>query len=249
VFVAASSECLPDLSYRDMIQRLVDLEYTAVELAIHEQGGHLKPSRVMSDPDASIETCRATQRLTLAAFSFETDADEEQGYRQFTAVCKLAKAMKVVPVIVRAGEQGTPFNAEVERLQQLVAIASLEGVRVGVKNETGRVTEDADTIKVLCDNVKGLGLALDPSHFVYKHEKSANYEHILPYVIHVHLRDTSKEKLQVRVGQGEVEYGRLINQLSKHRYNRALSVHITPMEGIDHSGELRKMRLLLESLL
>ena len=32
-------------------------------------------------------------------------------------------------------------------------------------------------------------------------------------------------------------------------YARGLSVHITEMEGVDHMGELRKMRLLLESLL
>jgi hypothetical protein len=30
-------------------------------------------------------------------------------------------------------------------------------------------------------------------------------------------------------------------------YNRALCVHITEMEGDDHAGEMRKMRLLLES--
>ncbi len=69
------------------------------------------------------------------------------------------------------------------------------------------------------------------------------------YVINTHLRDTSKDKLQVRVGQGQVEYGRLISQLGKAHYNRALVVHIAEMEGVDHSAEMRKMRLLLESLL
>ena len=34
----------------------------------------------------------------------------------------------------------------------------------------------------------------------------------MKYVVHVHLRDTSREQLQVRIGQGEVEYGRLITQ-------------------------------------
>jgi sugar phosphate isomerase/epimerase len=65
----------------------------------------------------------------------------------------------------------------------------------------------------------------------------------------VHLRDTTKDKLQVRVGQGQIEYGRLVTQLAKVRYNRALVVHICEMEGVDHAAEMRKMRLLLESLL
>ena len=55
--------------------------------------------------------------------------------------------------------------------------------------------------------------------------------------------------MQVRVGQGEVEYGKLIGQLGKSGYSRGLSVNITESEGIDHMAEMRKMRLLLESLL
>jgi sugar phosphate isomerase/epimerase len=71
----------------------------------------------------------------------------------------------------------------------------------------------------------------------------------MKYVYHVHLRDSTKEHLQVRIGQGSIEYGRLVNQLSKVHYQRALSVHIAEMRGVDHLGEMRKMRLLLESLL
>ena len=55
--------------------------------------------------------------------------------------------------------------------------------------------------------------------------------------------------MQVRVGQGEIEYGRLISQLAKTHYNRTLCVDITPLDGVDHSAEMRKMRLLLESLI
>ena len=38
-------------------------------------------------------------------------------------------------------------------------------------------------------------------------------------------------------------------QLGKTGYDRALSVHMMPLEGFDHRAEMRKMRLLLESLL
>jgi sugar phosphate isomerase/epimerase len=56
-------------------------------------------------------------------------------------------------------------------------------------------------------------------------------------------------EMQVQVGQGEIDYGRLTTQLSLAGYNRALSVHIMDLPGTEHVGELRKMRLLLESLL
>ena len=46
-----------------------------------------------------------------------------------------------------------------------------------------------------------------------------------------------------------MEYGRLVNQLNKVQYDRALSVDIMPLPDMDQFAEMRKMRLLLESLL
>ncbi len=249
MFVAASTECFPNLGLEETLGRLVDLEYTAVEIALHEQGMQFKPSEVAADFDRAVTLCRDTHRLTIAAYSFDMDSESPNYYPCFTACCRLAKASKVVAMAVPAAELGSPFNAEVERLQQLVSIASREGVLVGVKTESGRITQDPATAVVLCDHVKGLGLTLDPSHYVYGPQGGVNYDQVMKHVVHVHLRDTTKDQLQVRVGQGVIEYGKLITQLAKVNYNRALSVHFAPMPDVDHSAEMRKMRLLLESLL
>jgi len=250
VIVAASSTCFSDLLPDAALGRLVDLEYTNVEVAIHESGGYLRPSEVLADLDRSVLICRRTHRLTTIAYSVEIEAPESEYYRQFTACCKLAKATKVVTMVVRAAELGTPFNAEVERLMEMVRIAAQEGVRIGLLTEGDRMTEDPDTAVVFCDNVKGLCLTLDPSHYICSpHPPTGGYEQVLPYVCHVRLRDTSKEQFQVRVGQGEVEYGRLVTQLNKFRYDRALCVDIGPMPDVDQNAEMRKIRLLLESLL
>ena len=113
------------------------------------------------------------------------------------------------------------------------------------------MSQDPDTAVVFCDNVKGLAITLDPSHYVCGPHGGGNYDQVMRYVCHVQLRDTSKTALQVRIGQGEIEYNRLINQLSRFKYNRALSVNIIdyPDSDVDHMGEMRKMRLLLESML
>jgi len=253
VYLAASSECFSQLDLQSTLSRLVDLEYTNIEIAIRESGRHLKPSQVLEDPEACLHACRQTQRLTPVAFSVDIEAPEELYYEQFTACCKLAKATKVVSITVPAAELGTPFNAEIERLRELVRIASLEQVLVSVKTEVGRVTEDPATAVVLCDNVKGLGITLDPSHYICGPHSGANYDPLLKYTYHVQLRDTKKDALQVRVGQGEIEYGRLVSQLSKVGYERALTVDISDganeQAGVEHAPELRKMRLLIESLL
>ena len=249
MFVAASSRCFEDLPLDAALQRLVDLEYTAVEIMVHESGGHLKPSDVQRDLDHSMHVCRQTYRMTPVAYSVDIETpDENTYYQQFAACCKLAKATKVVTITVRSAELGTPFNAEVERLRAMADIAVMDGVRVGLLTEAGRMTQDPDTAMVLCDSVKGLGITLDPSHYICG-PHSGGYEQILKYVCHVRLRDTTKDTLQVRVGQGLVEYGRLAAQLGKYNYNRALCVDMAPLPDVDQLAELRKMRLLLESLL
>jgi sugar phosphate isomerase/epimerase len=250
VFVCASTDCFSDLPKDEVLPTLVDLEFTAVELPIREEGlTWCRPSKVAQSLEHAQEDFRDTHRLTIAALTVEPQGPKDAYYAQFTACCKLAKSLRVVPLVVPAAELGTPFNEEIERLRELVRIASLEGCQVAMRTEIGCMTEDPDTAVVLCNNVKGLGLTLDPSHYIAGPRQGRDFSKVMPYVFHVHLRDSTKSSLHVRVGQGEVDYGKLFSQLEKVGYNRALSVHMPPLEGHDHRAEMRKIRLLLESLL
>ena len=248
MFVCVSTESLPDMPLAKAMERLAELEFTAVELDVRADGGHLDPAVVAADPEAAIAECSDLQRLRPVAVSFAAPETPEM-YDHFSACCKLAKSLGVVTMVVESSELGTPFNGEIERLRKMVAIASGLGSVVGVKTSAGRMTQDAETTASLCRNVPGLGVTLDPSHFIYGHKKPASWESILKYVCHVHLRDTKVDAFQVRIGQGNVEYGKLVSQLERVGYKRALCAHQPPMEGVDQVAELRKMRLLLESLL
>ncbi len=250
MFVAASTRCFSNLPLEAALQRLVDLEFTAVELVLDESGDHLKPSEVAQDLERAVRICRKTRRLTPVALSVDIKADSEpEYYAQFQACCRLAKAIKVVTIAVRSEELGTPFNAEIERLQELVRLGAKDEVVVGLTTEAGRMTQDPATAVVFCKNVQGLALTLDPSHFVCGPHQGAPYEQVMEHACHVRLRDTSKDQLQVRIGQGVIEYGRLIAQLTKVNYGRALCVDVLPTEDTDQMAEMRKIRLLLESLL
>jgi sugar phosphate isomerase/epimerase len=247
--VAAFTECFGDLTLGEAIDKIVDLEYTSIEISIRERGNHLKPSFVAQDVDSAIDICRNTNRADVVAYDVEIEAQGEEHYRQFAACCRLAKATKVVTLTVPSSVLGTPFNEEVEHLRRLVTLAQAEGVRVGMKTEGGRLSEDPDTVVVLCDNVEGLGVTLDPSHYVCNPKGPRKYDRLLEYTYHVRLRDTTKTELQVRIGQGEIEYGRLVSLLGKCGYDRTLSVDLRDLKVVDHFAEMRKMRLLLESLL
>lgn len=249
MFVAASSRCFCDRPWREAIELLTELEFSYLEIMIHEEDGHFTPQELLTDFPRVLAGCRDTSRLTPVALSLDSSAQGAEYLRQFEACCRLAAALRVVPITVRAAGLGTPFNEEVERLVQLVRIAALQGVKVCLLTEAGRMSHDPLTAATFCNYAKGLAITLDPSYYVYKVDRQYKLDPILPFVHHLRLRDTRHDAFQVRVGQGEIEYGKLLIQLGRFHYDRALCVDIKPQAGLDSAAELRKFRLLLESLL
>ena len=249
VFVAATTQCFPDRPLDLAIEKLADLEFSHIEIGIHENCQHIKPSEVVSNLGRCYDMVNSTRRLTVVGLGLEIEDEGEEYFDTFTKCCELAKLSKIVSLTVPSSVHGTPFNEEVERYKRLVKIAEQHGVRVAMRSKVGNISADPDTVSVICGHVQGLGLALDPSHYHFgQHPETMTYEKLLGYVHNVYLRDSTPECLQVRVGQGIIEYGKLINLLRKAGYDRALCVDIQPQDDIDHDGELRKLRLLLESL-
>ena len=249
MFVAATTDCFPTLTLEEAVEKLADLEFVNLEICIDEKGDQLTPAEVAENVSAAVVKCGATRRLNLTGFLFRENLNHPNYYDHFDAICNLAKLSRVVTLTVESAELGTPFNEEVERLKQLVAIAENHGVRVGVRGQHGCLSEDPDTISVICEHVKGLGLAYDPSHYLYQAPANRNTDKIIQYTSNVYLRDTTPDALQVQVGHGEIDYGRIIDRLTKIGYRRGLCVDIQPDPELDHFAELRKLRMLLESFL
>jgi len=250
VFVAASSRCFPNLPFKDSLNKLADLEYTAAELIVGKNAeSHMLLPESQEQFDDIVFFCRMSRRITPVAIYFDFEPETSDFCRNFELCCHIAKSTKVVQITVKSSETGTPFNAEVERLRNLVKIGNSHGLVIGVATESGRMSEDPDSLKSLCKSVRDLSITLDPSHYIFGHHKPKDYDHLFEYVSHIRLRDTTKDKLQVQIGQGIQEYNKLVIQLNKVNYRRALCVDLAPLSGLDQDAEMRKMRLLLESLL
>ena len=162
MLIAASTECFPGLELLAAIELASDLDFTAIEISLHESG-NVKPSEILEDMDRSIQLLRHTHRLDISGYSVQLASTGYQHYADFAKLSWLAKTTKVVTITIPSAEQGTPFNEEVEHLQKLVEIGEAEGVRVSVKSQLGCLSEDPDTLMVLCNNVDGLGITPPPT--------------------------------------------------------------------------------------
>jgi sugar phosphate isomerase/epimerase len=253
VYVACSTLCFARHPLERALRVIGELEFSKLDVAIHERGPHLRPSEVAADVALAAQRIRIGPSLTPAAFSVEIGADGPDEYhRQLRAVCRLARMSTVSIITVPAAARGTALDREVKRLTPLVQLAHREGIVLTVPTRMGTLTEDPDTAVQLCERVPGLGLTLDPSHFIAGPHQGKSFEQVYAFVRHVHLRDTGRgpDQFQVRVGQGEVEYGRVVAQLARHNYDRLLTVaiHDIPDAPFAMDAEVRKLKYLLESL-
>jgi sugar phosphate isomerase/epimerase len=253
VYVACSTLCFARFSLDLALRKIAELEFNKADVAIHEAGPHLRPSEVVRDVSAAAQQIRIGPSLTPAAFSVEIQASDEAEYsRQLLAICHLARLSTVTVITIPAASAATGVDAEAKRLSHLARLATAEGITLTVETRTGTLTENPDTAVELCRRAPGLGLTLDPSHYVAGPHQGKCYDQVFPYVRHVHLRDTGRgiDQFQVRVGQGEIEYGRIVSHLARERYDRLLTVEICdiPDAPFAMDTEVRKLKYLLESL-
>jgi sugar phosphate isomerase/epimerase len=253
VFVACSTSCFGKYPLEQALRTIAELEFSKIDVAINDRSNHLRPADVTEDVQTAAHRLRMGAGLTPVAFSVEIDtADKKEYHRQLRAVCRLARLCAVPVITMPAAAPNGSLDGEVERLTGLVREAAQEGVQLAVDTRVGTVTEDPEAAVALCERVPGLGLTFDPSHFLAGPHQAKSFEEVYPYVRHVHLRDTGRgpNQFQVRVGQGEVEYGRIVSQLARHEYERALTVDIRdiPDAPFPMEPEVRKLKYLLESL-
>lgn len=254
MFVACSTLCFSRYPLERALRIIGELEFSKLDVAIHEDGPHLKPSQVAEDVAGAAQQIRIGPSLSPAVFSVEISAPSPAEFNhQLRAVCRLARQSAVSLVTLPAASSGSGLDAETERLAGLVKLVESEGISLAVPSRIGTLTENPATALELCQRVPGLGLTLDPSHYIAGPHAGQPFDELYPYVRHVQLRDTGRGpgQFQVRVGQGEVEYGRIVSQLQRVRYDRLLSVALLDVAEAPYAmeTEVRKLKFLLESLI
>jgi sugar phosphate isomerase/epimerase len=255
VFVACSTLCFGRKLLPDALRTISEMGFNKVDVSVREDGPHLKPSEVAADVGRVAQRLRFGHGLTVSALHLETHAglSRDDLETQVKAVCRLARVLTTPLVSIPAAAAGTDLPAEIERLTVLSRLARFEGVALTIETRTGTLTQDPIATLELCRQVPGLGIAFDPSHYLISAHHDDTLDALYPYVQHVRLRDTSGKtsQFQVRIGQGEVEYGRIVNQLARYNYHRTLSVDIRdlPEPEYEMPPEVRKLKYLLESLI
>jgi sugar phosphate isomerase/epimerase len=254
VFVACSTLCFSKLPLEAALRQIADLEFSKFELSLVEEGSQLRPSEAAENLDAALHRVRIGPSLTPSSLYLDFGpVDDALLKRRFEAMCRLAKSLTVAVLVMRASPLGTPITEETRRLATLTEYAHREGLVLTLITHGDTLTAEPEQALALCRAVPGLALTLDPSPYINAPGALRSYDDLFPLAQNMHLRDTGRKAgdFQVRVGQGQIEYGRVVNLLERVGYNRGLTIAI--LDELDNpfevEVEVRKLKLLLESLL
>lgn len=252
MYVACSTLSFSKLTLEDALRTVREMRFAKADLAIHAVGPHLTPAQVAADPARTAQILKAAN-LPLAAMHVDTgDAGPAEARGQLRAVARLARVSATPLLTVPAAALGSDFDAETDRLRDWTKVTAAEGVILTVETHSATLTADPLGAAELCRRVPGLFLTLDPSHYQVGAHGPVNHDNLYPLVRHLRLRDTgaAPEQFQVRIGQGLIEYGRIISLLEKHRYERGLTVDVRDVADSPFpvEPEVRKLKYLLESL-
>jgi len=238
--IAGSSLIYSRLGLEAACDRLSDLGFDAVDVAMQEDWAHVDPSDAVGAVDETAECVDAACRsagldpvaLNVSAGDVPLDVEAER----IDAVVDVAAALDVDVLTLPAASTDASLADDLDRFRTLVDVAADRAVTLTVETHWGTHTEDPAVAAEYVASVPGLGYTLDPGHFVVgDHSLDRAMADLLDDVAHVHLRQagTGWAEIQLPVDEGRIDVASVVESLRESGYDRTLTVeYIDSLDGV-----------------
>jgi len=227
VTLAGSSLAFVTLGLEEALLRVAELGFRHVDLAAVPGWAHVEPAALAAGPRERerVQVAATSAGLDIVALNAALGASGAEANMRCQALVETAAAVGARLVTLQPPPAGTPLDEAVETLGPIADIARKTGVRISLEIHRGGLTEipaDAAALAV----ATGLGLTLDPSHITAGPAQGAGFELVLPYVDHLHVRDASRDplNLQLPIGEGDVDFPSLFRSLVERGYSGVVSI-------------------------
>ena len=155
---------------------------------------------------------------------------DPQNLQDLKAALTFAKAagapsVFILPGMINPGQsRSAALAASAESLKPLVAAGQEADITVLVEPHVQGILESPDITAELLQKVPGLGIVLDPSHFVVFGHAQAEIEALAGYAGHAHLRQAKPGQLQAKMDEGTLNFASFFGALRAVNYDGWCSV-------------------------
>jgi len=256
--IACSTTIGCNSSLEDTLAVIKALGFSSVDVLLIENWVHLNPSQLAAQFDASqvwLSGLLAQYELTPIAINTgvtaplyqRSEALNGKRLRETEALARLAQHLGVSVAAYqpygrdpnRTWEAALPDC--LDTLRELVAVIKSSGVRFGLELHSGSPFETLQQVRRLVDEIPGIPIAYDPSHFVMQGIDLKDTVWMFPYACHVHLRDAARGHMQAPDGAGEVDFEWLLKSLKDSGYQGHLAIEYLENDVFDAVDSTRRL--------
>ena len=227
--------------------RLLDLK--AADIGLFEGRSHLWPSKELKKPERSgkaLSDLLSSEGLKCADVFLQTDPDfrrlpinhpgasERAGIREtYKRTVDYAKAAgsKHVTILPGIRVPGEPPSASWQRVREELAwrldLARASSLHCSVEGHIGSIVPTPPKLMKLVQDVPGLSLTLDFTHFVRQRLDPKQAEPLIPYARHFHVRGAEPGRLQVSHSRNSIDYPSIVAALKEANYSGYLTLEYT----------------------
>ncbi|WMJ89712.1 sugar phosphate isomerase/epimerase family protein [Anaerocolumna sp. MB42-C2] len=239
----------PLLKHKDVLKLIAMMGFTGVDIGLFEERSHLRPSTEFMKTEASAETLKkkleetglmAADIFMQTALDFKLIAPNhpDKLVRQknrdlFLHTLEYASITGSEHITVLPGVTFEDEESEeslyrcYSELAWRVEKAKEYGLIFGIEAHVGSIADTPDKALNLLQNVPGLTLTLDYTHFTRCGIPDDQIAVLLPYASHFHARGAAPRKLQCRVSENTINYAGIIKQLKALNYKGYIGLEYT----------------------
>jgi sugar phosphate isomerase/epimerase len=239
-----SFPAVPEQHERIGMVRLLGFELVDIALFLADGKALMAdPARVASRLRASLATYELGSEdlfLSVGATIEEIAPNQRngdlraRGRLEFAAAARVAAELGIAGVTVLPGVTWAEDPEEawavcVEELAWRVAEGAALGIQVRIEPHAGSIVPIPELVTRLCEDVPGLSLTLDPSHFELQAVTLDRVLTLVPFAGHLHMRAAKSGAIQVRWRDNETDFSALVEALRTCGYAGAYCVEYVPM--------------------
>ena len=237
---ACADFTFPLLPHDQVLQLIAMLEFEGVDIGLFEERSHLWPSREFEDTGSSARQLKQKldDRGLKAADIFLQMAEDFMPYainhpetprRQkardyflktldYAAECDCRHVTILPGIHFETESRDASLARAVDELTWRVDQAQKHGIIFGVEAHVGSIVPDPTSAERLVQQVPGLTLTLDYTHFTRSGMPDSAIEPLVQYASHFHIRGARQGRLQESFARSAIDYRRVFEAMQASGY-------------------------------
>lgn len=224
-----------DLPLPEALGTVARLGFRYVDLG---SGTHFNLARAASDPRRAVNEMIGYLRLfnlKLADFYLMLPrislADEDKRRKDIDLFKSLVPFIQAIgtpgitlsPGLAHASDDSAAYQRTTAALCEMVQAVG-EDLAVSIEPHLDSMVETPETALRLIEDVPGLSLTLDCSHFICQGFSHEDIVCLLPHTRHLHLRQAAKKKVQTSFAEGKIDLRKVLQSLMEVRYSGVICI-------------------------